>query len=107
MSNGTALPRWVWALLILVALIVVMGIAASLVLPGLLRARVSGNEASAIGTVRMFASAQAMAATVNGGFYHPDGLPRHPVLLRAGLQRATVAGPNPHERLLAALRARA
>ena len=71
MANGTGLPRWVWALLIVFALVLVLGIAASLVLPGLIRARIAGNEASAIGTLRMVASAQATAASLNGGFYLP------------------------------------
>jgi TonB family protein len=109
MSNGTGLPRWVWALLIVVALIVVMGIAASLVLPSLLRARIAGNEASAIGTVRMFASAQAMAVMENGGFYLPldclaapssclpgySGTPLLGAIRTSGYSPRFVPGPGP------------
>ena len=41
-------------------LIVVLGIVAAVALPALLRARMAGNEASAIGSLRMISSAQAV-----------------------------------------------
>src|SRR5262245_16922771 len=54
-------------LLIVVAII---GIIAAIAVPGLLRARQSGNEASAIGSVRAINSAQAtFAASCGGGGY--------------------------------------
>src|SRR3989442_13986331 len=51
-------------LLIVVAII---GIIAAIAVPGLLRARQSGNEASAIGSVRAINSAQASFAASCGG----------------------------------------
>ncbi|MEO8077237.1 MAG: pili assembly chaperone, partial [Acidobacteriota bacterium] len=54
-------------LLIVVAII---GIIAAIAIPGLLRARMSGNEASAIGSVRAINSAQMSysSSAANGGF---------------------------------------
>lgn len=50
--------------------IAIVGIVAGLAIPGLLRARVAGNEASAIGSLRIVHSAQmAFAAACGGGFY--------------------------------------
>ena len=53
-------------LLIVVALI---GIIAAIAIPGLLRARMSGNEASAVGSMRAIASGQAVysSAAAQGG----------------------------------------
>ena len=56
-------------LLLVVGLI---GIISAIALPGLLRARMSGNEASAIGSLRAISSAQAtFAASCGSGFYAP------------------------------------
>lgn len=52
-------------LLIVVAII---GTIAAIAVPGLLRARISGNEASAIGSIRAIISAQADYSGVNRGF---------------------------------------
>jgi type IV pilus assembly protein PilA len=52
------------------AAIAVVGIIAAIAVPGLLRARMSGNEASAIGSVRSIISAEASyAATAGSGGY--------------------------------------
>ena len=57
-------------LLIVVAII---GIIAAIAVPGLLRARMSGNETSAIGSLRTVNTAQAMfAASCGNGFYAPS-----------------------------------
>jgi TonB family protein len=93
MANGTGLPRWVWALLIVFALVFVLGIAAALVLPGLRRARIAGNESSAIGTVRMVISAQATAASVNGGFYLPLDCLADPSACIPGFTGPSFLGP--------------
>jgi len=54
-------------LLIVVAII---GIIASIAIPGLLRARISANESSGIGSVRTISTAEATyAATCGGGGY--------------------------------------
>jgi type IV pilus assembly protein PilA len=57
-------------LLIVVANI---GIIAAIAVPGLLRARISGNEASAIGSLRAVSSAQStFAASCANGMYAQD-----------------------------------
>jgi prepilin-type N-terminal cleavage/methylation domain-containing protein len=56
-------------LLMIVALI---GIVSAIAVPGLMRARQSGNEASAISALRTIVSAQYMyGATCGGGFFAP------------------------------------
>ena len=57
-------------LLIVVAIIAII---AAIAVPGLLRARMSGNEASAIGSLRAINSAQSIyAASCGSGFYAPS-----------------------------------
>lgn len=59
--------------------IAMMGIVAAIAIPGLLRARMSGNEASAIGTVRAVTSAQAAWASSHGGAYATPACLHDPV----------------------------
>jgi type IV pilus assembly protein PilA len=49
--------------------IVAVGIVAAIAIPGLLRARMAGNEASAIGSLRAISSAQASYASAGRGGY--------------------------------------
>ena len=50
--------------------VMLLGIIAAIAVPGLLRARMSGNEASAIGSMRAIVSAEASyAASAGGGWY--------------------------------------
>ena len=59
----------------------IIGIIAAIAVPGLLRARISGNEASAIGSLRAVSSAQStFAASCGGGGYaEPGGARQRPL----------------------------
>ena len=53
--------------------VAIIGIIAAIAVPGLLRARMSGNEASAIGSMRAVNSGQSTyAASCGSGFYAPS-----------------------------------
>jgi type II secretory pathway pseudopilin PulG len=56
-------------LVILMVVVAMIGIIAAIAIPSLLRARVSANEAAAIGNLRSLVSAEAAVASANGGRY--------------------------------------
>ena len=73
-----------FTLIELLIVVAIIGIIAAIAIPGLLRARMSGNEASAIGSTRTISSAEAtFASSCGGGGYDvtaaADGLATPPV----------------------------
>jgi type IV pilus assembly protein PilA len=78
-----------FTLIELLIVVAIIGIIAAIAVPGLLRARMSGNEASAIGSIRTIGSAQAtFASSCGGGGYDVSAA-------ATGLTTAPIAGSVP------------
>ena len=61
-----------FTLIELLIVIAIVGLLAAIATPGLLRARLSGDEAAAIGSLRAINGAQSVfASSCSGGFYAP------------------------------------
>jgi type IV pilus assembly protein PilA len=69
--------------------VVPLGIIAAIAIPSLLRARISANEAAAIGDIRTVISAEAAYQSVSGGFYGPP-----PCLAAPTTCLPAYSGPN-------------
>jgi len=93
-----------FTLIELLLVVAIIGIVAAIALPGLLRARMSGNEAAAIGSVRAISTAQhAYSGQCNGyapvltelkaagNFLSPD-MTSGAVLVKSGYSVALAAG---------------
>ena len=64
-----------FTLIELLIVVAIIGIIAAIAIPGLLRARMSGNEASAIGSMRVIVSAQHTYMSSCGNGYYASTLP--------------------------------
>jgi len=111
LSESSGVTVVLIAVAVLLMLVAFIGIIAAIAIPSLLRARVSANEAAAIGDLRTVISAEATYASSNGGHYDqleclakpqeciPGYPPAGPVFLseippavRAGYQREFQVG---------------
>ena len=70
-GKGMAIAGIALSVLAVTLMPVVLGIVAAIAIPSFLRARVSANEAAAVGDIRAVIAAQARYQTINGGYFGP------------------------------------
>jgi len=97
-----------FTLIELLIVVAIIGIIAAIAIPSLLRARVSANEAAAIGDIRTVISAEAAYQSSNGGYYDnlgclniPSGcIPNYPATAPTFLdpQMAALGGKQGYDR---------
>src|SRR5437868_15548197 len=73
-----------FTLIELLIVVAIIGIIAAIAVPGLLRARMSGNEASAIGSLRAINTAQQNYSQLCNGY--------SPTLAKLGARKSVVSG---------------
>ena len=72
-GKGMAITGIVLSVLSVIIIPILLGVVGAIAVPGLMRARTSGNEAAAIGSLRAINSAQSTyAAACGSGFYAPS-----------------------------------
>ena len=91
-----------FTLIELLIVVAIIGIIAAIAVPGLLRARLSGNEASAIGSMRAIVGGQSsFASSCGGGVYAPSlaNLATAPTAGGDGVHRSADLASRREERL--------
>jgi prepilin-type N-terminal cleavage/methylation domain-containing protein len=97
-----------FTLIELLIVVAIIGIIAAIAIPSLLRARVSANEAQAIGDTRSVISAEQTYASANGGLFGPlvnlsrtgggtIGIPGYPILAPEFLG-GDISRPSPYSK---------
>lgn len=74
LGQGSPLVTAVVAVVAVIVVVAIVAIMAAIAVPGLLRARISGNEASAIGTLRAAVAAEAAYQSKHGAYDRPECL---------------------------------